>query len=155
MLKKPITYIDFDGNERTEDAYFNLVKHELIEIALDLPDGVSESVGDDPEKIDESQAVAKIMEALGSKGVLKFIKDLVLKSYGVRSEDGRRFIKEDENGKPLYKEFAQTMMFDAILDEFMSDDVAAANFVNAVIPKTVADKMPDIKKTKKSLPANN
>ena len=142
MLKKTVNYVDFDGNNQVEDLYFNLTKTELIEMAIDLPDGVSDTVGTDPNNIDEDKAVSKIMETLGSKGILKFIKDLVLNSYGVRSADGKRFMKVDENGRPLSIEFSQTMAFEAILDEFLSDDVAAANFVNAVIPANVADKMP-------------
>lgn len=152
MLKKTVNYVDFDGNNQSEDLYFNLTKTELIEMAIDLPDGVSDSVGTNPDEIDEDKAVAKIMETLGSKGILKFIKDLVLKSYGVRSADGKRFMKVDENGKSLSIEFSQTMAFETILDEFLTDDVAAANFVNAVIPANVADKMP---KGKATLPAGN
>ena len=153
MLKKTVKYVDFDGNNQSEDLYFNLTKTELIEMAIDLPDDVSKSVGDDPNNIDEDKAVAKIMETLGNKGILKFIKDLVLKSYGVRSTDGKRFMKLDENGRPLSIEFSQTMAFEAILDEFLSDDIAAANFVNSVIPANVADKMP--KNGTAALPASN
>lgn len=150
MLKKTITYNDFDGNERVEDAYFNLTKTELIDFALNLPDSVSDSVGNDPEKIDENQAAAKIIGSLGSKGILKFIKDLVLKSYGIRRDEGRRFEKSEQ----ISTEFSQTMAFEAIMDEFMSDDIAAANFVNAIIPASVADKMPNIKKIKQGSKAN-
>ena len=152
MLKKTVNYVDFDGNNQVEELYFNLTKSELIEMAIDLPDSVTESVGDDPTKVDEDKAVSKIMESLGSKGIIKFIKDLVLKSYGVRSADGKRFMKIDENGKPLSIEFSQTMAFEAILDEFLDDDVAASNFVNAIIPANIADKMP--KGCKAALPAN-
>jgi hypothetical protein len=148
MLKKTINYEDFDGNKQVEDAYFNLTKTELIEMAIDLPDDVSNSVGTDPDKVDEEAAVAKIMETMGKKGILKFIKDLVLKSYGIKSEDGKRFIKEDENGKPLSREFSQTMAFEAIMEEFLSDDIAAAAFVNGVIPASAADKVPQLKATK-------
>lgn len=146
MLKKTVTYENFDGEKITEELFFNLTKSELIEIAIDLPDGVSESVGNNPENIDEEQAVSKIMDTLGSKGILRFIKDLVLKAYGIKSEDGRRFAKVDDNGKPLSIEFSQTMAFETVLDEFMDDDIAAANFVNSIIPAAVADKMPNLKK---------
>lgn len=140
MYKKTITYNDFDGNERTEDAYFNLTKTEMIEFALELPDGVSNTV--DPAEMDTDKAASKIANMLGKKGVFNFIKDLILKSYGIRKEDGRRFEKSDQ----IRAEFAQTMVFEAIMDEFMTDDIAAANFVKAVIPNKVADSIPDIKK---------
>lgn len=155
MLKKTVNYTDFNDEKVTEELYFNLTKSELIEIAMDLPDGVSNTIANNPENIDEEQAISKIMETLGNKGILRFIKDLVLKSYGIKSEDGRRFVKIDENGKPLSIEFSQTMAFEAILDEFMTDDIAAANFVNSIIPASVSEKMPNAKKIAAKVSANN
>lgn len=155
MYKKTITYKDFEEKERIEDLYFNLTKSELIDFALDLPDNVSGSISGEAENIDETKAVTKIMSAFNSKSIFKFLKDLILKSYGVRKDEGRRFAKTDENGNPLYLEFAETMAFETILDEFMSDDMAAAEFVNAVIPSSIADKMPNVQNIRKSLPANN
>lgn len=151
MYKKTITYKDFDNKERVEDLYFNLTKTELIDFALEMPDNVSDSMASDSEGTDESKALTKVMSAFTSKSIFKFLKDLILKSYGVRKDEGRRFAKIDENGKPLSVEFAETMAFEAIMDEFLSDDKAAADFVNAVIPSNIADKMPNIK----ALPANN
>ncbi len=155
MYKKTVNYKDFDGNERIDDLYFNLTKTELIEFALELPDNVSDSIKSDADTMDEKQAVTKIMGQFNSKGILKFIKDLILKSYGVRKDEGRRFAKVDENGNPLYVQFAETMAFDVIMDEFMTDDIAAANFVNAVIPSSIADKMPNVQNIRQGLPANN
>lgn len=155
MYKKSITYTDFDGKERIEDAYFNLTKTELIDFALELPDNVSDSMASDSEGTDESKAITKVMSAFTSKSIFKFLKDLILKSYGVRKDEGRRFAKVDENGKPLSVEFAETMAFEAIMDEFLSDDKAAADFVNAVIPSNIADKMPNVQNIRKGLPANN
>lgn len=142
MYKKTITYKDFDGKERIEDLYFNLTKTELIEFALELPDNVSGSMTNEKENVDENTAISKVMSAFNNKSIFKFLKDLILKSYGVRKDEGRRFAKTDENGKSLSVEFAETMAFEAIIDEFLSDDEAAANFVNAVIPASIADKMP-------------
>ena len=155
MYKKTITYKDFEEKERIEDLYFNLTKSELIDFALDLPDNVSDSISGEAENIDEAKAVTKIMSAFNSKSIFKFLKDLILKSYGVRKDEGRRFAKTDENGNPLYLEFTETMAFETILDEFMSDDMAAAEFVNAVIPSSIADKMSNVQNIRKSLPANN
>lgn len=144
MYKKTITYNDFDGNQRIEDKYFNLTKTELIEFALELPDNVSDSIKSDPGEMDEKQAVNKIMSSFNSKSIFKFIKDLILKSYGERRDEGRTFAKFDVDGRPLSLAFSQTMAFEAIMDEFMSDDIAAANFVNTVIPANIADKMPNV-----------
>lgn len=154
MYKKTITYTDFDGKERIEDNYFNLTKSELIDFALELPDNVSGSIADTSEDIDESKALTKVISAFTSKSIFKFLKDLILKSYGVRKDEGRRFAKTDENGKPLSVEFAETMAFEAIMDEFLTDDKAAAEFVNAVIPSNIADKMPNVQNMRKGLSAN-
>lgn len=129
MLKKTITYLDFDGNERTEDLYFNMTKNELVELAYDMPDVMNETAGN-PDDIDVEAAGAKLLEKLGGAGVMKFIKDLVFKAYGVKSEDGRRFIKDEQ----LSKEFTQTMAYDEFLMSLMENDGAAAEFVNGVIP---------------------
>ena len=145
MFKKTVTYTDFDGNNRIEDTYFNLTKTEMIEFALNLPDNVSETVDNNAENMDMDKATTKIASMLGTKGVFNFIKDLVLKSYGVRKDEGRRFAKVDENGRPLSIEFAQTMAFEAIMEEFRTNDVAAANFVKALIPSDAANKMSSIK----------
>ena len=131
MVKKKITYTDFNGNERTEDHYFNLTKTELTEIALGLPDGMDES------EITEAneQAAMPIIDKLGKDGVFKFIKELILKSYGIKSSDGKRFKKSEE----ISKEFSETLAFDQFFMELMTDDVKAAEFVNSIIPKDVAN----------------
>lgn len=150
MYKKTITYKDFDNNERVEDVYFNLTKTELLEFALELPDNVSGSITENTEGgADEDKALAKVMSAFTNKSIFKFLKDLLFKAYGVKKDEGRRFAKVDENGRPLYIEFAETLAFDAIMDEFLTDDNAASEFVNAVIPSSIADKMPNITSIKK------
>lgn len=134
MLKKTVTYEDFDGNERTEDLYFNLTKTEATEFALELPDRVVEGI----DQNDSNEQIAnKFVEQIGGKGVFDFIKKLVLKSYGVKSLDGRRFIKKPE----LAEEFSQTLAYDKFVMELMSSETAAAEFVNAVIPASLAEKV--------------
>lgn len=154
MHKMTITYKDFNDTERIEDVYFNLTKSELLEFALDLPDNVSDSIKDEADKMDEQKAVTKIMSSFNSKGVLKFIKDLILKSYGVRKDEGRRFAKTDENGNPLSVQFAETMAYEVIMEKFLTDDVAAAEFVNAVIPASVAKDMPNVQNVRQGISTN-
>lgn len=137
MIKKTTTYVDFDGNERTEDMYFNLTQTELMELAMELPDEVTGSVGNDPNNINEKAAMG-LLETLGKKGVIEYIKRLVLKSYGIKSQDGRRFEKSEE----ISREFSQTIAFDNLMMELMTDDKAASDFMNSVIPSSVADKLP-------------
>ena len=150
MITKSITYLDFDSNERTETHYFNLTQTELVEMAMDLPDGVSEEIGPNPTEADADKLATKMISELGKKGIVDFIKKLVLKAYGIKSEDGRRFVKSEA----ITEEFSQTLAYDAIIMELLSDDEAASNFVNSVIPAKVIEKMPVMKsgKGKKSLP---
>lgn len=134
MLTKTITYKDYDENERTEKLYFNMNQLELTEFAMDLPEDVFKM---ESNTADENQLAAHIVDTLGNKGVMNFIKRLVLDSYGVKSEDGRRFIKNDT----LKEEFSQTGAFDALMIELMSDDKAAAAFVNGIISPDLAAKV--------------
>lgn len=121
MLKKTINYVDFDGNKRTEEHCFNLMQNELLGIGLTLPD-VDAST-------DEQLVAKQMLEKLGGDGVYNFVRDLVLKSYGVKSADGRGFKKSKE----LSEEFSQTLAFDALFTELMQNDVAAAEFVNGLV----------------------
>lgn len=136
MLTKTITYKDFDGNQRTEKHYFNLTQTELVEVALGLPNGLSESEISEENK---QQAALTLMDKLGSDGLFKFIKDLMLKAYGIKSADGKRMEKSEK----ISKEFSETLAFDQMFMELMTDDIAAAEFVNAIIPKDIADKIPN------------
>ena len=151
MLKKTVTYTDFDGNERTETHYFNLTQTELIDMAMDLPGDVKETFGDDPSKVDQEALGIELMNKIGGQGIIGFIKDVVQKSYGIKSEDGRRFIKDER----ITKEFTQTLAYDAIIMEFMSNDVAAAEFINKIIPASVLEKMTKNMKGNPQLPVNN
>jgi hypothetical protein len=136
MLKKTITYKDFDGNSCTEDLYFNMTRVELTEFAFDMPDDITKNIND-PKDMDVEAAGVKIAEKLGSKGIFQFVKDLVHKAYGVRSEDGKRFIKS----KQLSEEFSQTMAYDEFMMDLFSDDKKAADFVNAIVPAEMANQL--------------
>lgn len=136
MIKKIANYEDFEGNQVTEELWFNLTQTELISMSMDMPEDISESIGN-VENMDQEAASAKIVEKLGSKGVFEFIKDLLIKSYGVRTPDGKGFKKNKE----ITENFACSLAFDAIFMELISDDQAAAKFVNGVIPTSVMNKM--------------
>lgn len=129
MLKKIITFEDFDGVKTTEEHHFHLSKTELMEVAMGLPDDMEIDGTESNEELSH-----KLLEKIGKDGLFKFIKDLILKSYG-KKIDNRRFEKTEE----LSKEFSQTLAFDALLMELMSDDNEAAKFVNGIIPKDTMD----------------
>ena len=135
MVKKTVKYEDFNGVERTEDVYFNLTELEVMELATELPDEMVESLGKNPNK----ENAAKAVSSLGTKGIIEFIKTLMLKSYGVKSEDGRTFIKNEK----VREEFQYGGAFSAIAVELMTDDEAASEFVNKIISAKLAAKLAD------------
>ena len=135
MIKKTVNYEDFDGNKRTEDLYFNLTKFEATEFALDLPDDITNEVTKEGVDATNMESVSRIVQKLGGKGIIDFIRKLVLKSYGIKSEDGRRFEKSEK----ISTEFSQTMAFNNLMMELLTDDDEAAKFINGVIPADLAN----------------
>lgn len=123
MLKKTVTYTDYDGNERTEDIYFNLSEAELTEMELSIDGGYAEML-------------TRIAKAKDAPAIMKTFKELLLKAYGEKSADGRRFIKSRE----LSEAFSQTEAYNKIFMELVTDDVAAAAFANELIPVSMRAK---------------
>lgn len=121
MLKKTITYNDYNGVERTEDLYFNLSEAELMEMEMSTTGGLADMLN-------------KIVAAKDLPALVTFFKSLVLKAYGEKSADGKRFIKTDKDGTSLSSAFAETEAYSIIFMELATDDVTAANFVNGIIP---------------------
>lgn len=122
MLKKNIKYVDYDGNDRTEDFYFNLNKAEVIELQLGTVGGLTKTL----EKIVQEKDTSRIIE---------YFKTIILKAYGEKSADGRRFIKSQE----LRDAFEQTEAYSELFMELASDAKMAAEFINGVLPKEAAD----------------
>ena len=122
MLKKNIKYVDYDGNDRAEDFYFNLNKAEVIELQLGTVGGLTKTL----EKIVQEKDTSRIIE---------YFKTIILKAYGEKSADGRRFIKSQE----LRDAFEQTEADSELFMELASDAKMAAEFINGVLPKEAAD----------------
>ena len=146
MLTKTVTYRDYDNNERIETLYFNMNRFELTEFAAELPDDMLKNLSG----TSTMQDMVHAANELGFKNIISFVKSLVLRSYGIKGEDGRRFIKNEK----LSEEFSQTIAFDTLMTELMSDDNAAANFVNSIIPADMADKLVEAKSKIDELPHN-
>lgn len=123
MLKKTITYKDYNGNERTEDFYFNLNKAELMEMEMSTAGGLAETVD-------------RIIKAQDAPTIIKIFKKLLLDSYGERSLDGKRFIKNDE----LKEAFSQTEAYSELFMELSTNAEAASEFVNGIIPSDLINK---------------
>ena len=122
MIKKTVTYDDYNGFSRTEDFYFNLTMAEVMEMQLSTVGGLD-------------TMLKKLVATNDMPSIIKVFKELVLKAYGEKSPDGRRFIKNDE----LRAEFEQTEAYSIIFMELATDDKAAAEFINGIVPKDLAD----------------
>ena len=138
MIKKTVTYTDFDGNSRTDELYFNLTKLEAMEFALGLPDGMTEDFSGELTEANAEKFGQKFADRLGAEGILNFVKSLVLKSYGKKSKDGKTIDKSPE----VIKEFVGSNAFSDFMIELMTSDTAAAEFVNGVIPEELAVNLP-------------
>ena len=130
MLKKSITYTDYNGDKQTDECYFNLSKAELLEMEMSEKGGFE-------------NYIRKLMEEKDNKKIYKLFKDLILMSYGQKSADGHSFIKKKMvDGQMIYlkDEFEQTEAFSELMMELLSGgDEAMAKFINSLIPKEIAE----------------
>lgn len=124
MLKKTIKYNDFNGVEREDTFFFNLTKAEIAEMEMSVNGGLSESI-------------KNIIAANDSKEIIKIFKELILKAYGEKTADGKRFRKTDDNGNSLGIAFSETEAYSNLFMELSSDDNAAIEFVNGIIPADI------------------
>ena len=117
MYIKTMTYTDYDGEQRTENFCFNLTQAEIAEMDLSATGGLEQTIKD-------------IIAAKDNAKLVQLFKGLILKSYGVKSSDGRRFIKSEQ----LSEEFSQTEVYSDLFMELASDASAAAEFINKITP---------------------
>lgn len=117
MYKKTITYTDYFDVERTEDFYFNLNESELMQLQLSTQRGFYNEM----QALVDSHDGPKIMSAFNQ---------IILKAYGEKSDDGRRFIKSPE----ISKAFSETPAYDKFFMEIMEDPKAASEFINGIVP---------------------
>lgn len=115
MIKETITYKDYNGNERTEDFYFNLTKAEAMKMELGTTGGLTETI-------------RRIIAAQDGPTIIGIFEDLILKSYGIKSLDGRRFEKSEE----ISRDFSQTEAYSILFMKLATDAEAAAKFVNGL-----------------------
>lgn len=137
MLKKTITYEDYNGSTRTEDFFFNLTEAELTEMQMSVKGGFAAMIAD-------------MVKAEDATSLIKILKDIIIKSYGVKSDDGRRFIKKPE----LTEEFIETPAFSTLYMELATDEKAAADFINKIVPTKLAEKAKIENSTVTNLPSN-
>ena len=124
MLKKTINYTDYNGNERTEDFYFNLTEAEILEMEMSQTGGLAESI-------------QRIVQAQDIPAIIKVFKDLVLRAYGVKSPDGKRFIKNDS----LREDFEQTEAYSKLFMELYKNPYKASELINKIVPVHISEKV--------------
>lgn len=120
MLKKTITYNDYNGVERTEDFWFNLTNAEILEMELGATGGFTDML-------------TKIVATKDVPSMVKIFKDLILKAYGEKSADGKRFVKSQE----ISDAFAQTEAYSQLFMELATNTDSAISFVNGIVPKNM------------------
>lgn len=125
MLKKTISYTDYNGVKREEPFYFNLTKAEIMEMEMSTVGGFAEMV-------------EKIVAAQDTPTLVKIFKDLILKAYGEKSPDGKEFMKFDYDGRPLSRKFVQTEAYSELFMELSTDAKAASDFINGIVPAELA-----------------
>lgn len=118
MLKKTIDYVDFDGNKRSEDFYFNLTEAELTMMELSVAGGLR-------------ARLEKIVKTQDQPAIVATFKDIIKMSYGVKSDDGRKFVKSDA----AYEDFASTQAYSELVMQLCTGGEEASKFVEGILPK--------------------
>ena len=131
MFKKTVTFHDFADNEVTEDHYFNLNKAELFELEVLAGDGETSL----------TDTINKVAKGGKPNEIIRLFKTIIEKAYGVRSDDGKRFMKSDE----IWEDFSQTEAYSEIYFELVTNAEAAAAFVRGIMPKEIQDRAEIIK----------
>ena len=133
MLKKTVTYSDYNGVERTETFYFHYTEAEILDMEMSTEGGFAERI-------------QKIIDAKDQVSLMKLIKKFVIDAYGIKSEDGKRFIKNDK----VKTEFLESPAYSKIWMELVMDDEVAADFVNNVIPSDIKGTLEGLIKAKEA-----
>lgn len=127
MIKKTITYTDYNGVERKEDFYFHLTKAEITKMEMSTSGGLAEMIN-------------RVVAAQDQPAIIKIFEDLIQKSYGVKTPDGRGFVKRKED----LDSFISTEAYSMLFMELATDADAAAKFVNGVVPNDMTTNAPTI-----------
>lgn len=124
MLKRKITYTDFNGTTRSENFYFNLTETELMEMEMSAAGGFKERV-------------QRVIDAQDTATIIEIFKDFILKSYGEKSPDGKYFDKSPE----ISRRFASTNAYSVLFMELATKADKAAEFIKGIVPEAVAEKV--------------
>lgn len=127
MLKKTITYEDYNGEQRTRDFYFHMNQVEFAKLNGEVPGGLEKRINE-------------IIEDKDNDAMLRMIDLLVTRSYGKFDEDDE-FTKVDRNGRPLYEKFVNIDAYDKLIIELVTGENNIVNFLKAILPKDLQNKL--------------
>lgn len=117
MIKETITYTDYNGAQRTEDFYFHLNKAEIMKMEMSTAGGLAE-------------LIQRVVAAQDRPAIIKIFEDLIQRSYGVKTPDGKGFLKR----KVDLEAFVSTEAYSELFMKLATDADAAARFVNGIVP---------------------
>lgn len=126
MLKKTITYTDYNGNQRTEDFWFNLNKSELVELGLSKNGGLD-------------VMIQRIIKEQNAPEIIKILKEILFKAYGEKSDDGKYFRKSEE----ISTNFFQTEAYNELFMEVFSDPEKSVDFFKGILPQDLQKEIKD------------
>lgn len=129
MYVTNVTYTDFDGVVRTEEHRFNLTTSELVKLENSMAGGLQKRI--------ENMMMLKDVPT-----IMKTMEDIIRMSYGVKSPDGRKFIKSDE----IYNDFAQSGAYDEFYMSVVTDSDKASEFIDNIIPAEIKAKVAEFEK---------
>lgn len=119
MQKLTIQFENFDGETVSEDLYFHLNIKEL------------QAMEEWPVPL--TKRIADLTNTQDGKKAFELMRDIIEAAYGERSEDGKRFIKNEE----VLKNFTQGLTYDEVIIKFIDGSMDLAKFIEGLLPKKV------------------
>ena len=130
MLRKEVEYKDFDGNDRKDVLWFLLNEVEITEMDLETSGGLV-------------KYMESIIDTNDVNQLITIFKDLLIRSYGERSMDGKHFYKDDK----IRNEFVSSAAYPVLYMEMVSDADKAVEFINGIVPSNIREQMAKIENT--------
>lgn len=135
MIKKTVRFEDFNGVQHEQDCYFHFSARELAKMEV-------------AERENFSDKLRRIVESEDKKEILQIFEDFILMAYGEKSEDGMRFVKDPEKTES----FKNSIAYDTLFWELSINDETVANFINAIVPKDLGNKLKELEAKDKVVP---
>lgn len=123
MYKVDLEHENFDGETVTSTLYFNITKTRLaknLELRDEL-DEIQKMIGGETRELTPGEI----------QKIVNLVEKIMKISYGVRSEDGKRFDQRADR----WEEFQQTAAYDAFLYSLFETPSKATEFMVGVMPK--------------------